>query len=45
MQLFDLRKDPGEQKDVAAEHPDVVVGLKKLYDDLSGAAPPATPSN
>lgn len=32
MQLFDLQNDPGEQRDVAAEHPLVVERLKKLFD-------------
>jgi len=32
--LFDLATDPGEQKDVAAEHPDVVARLTKLADTM-----------
>jgi arylsulfatase A-like enzyme len=35
MQLFDLQNDPGEQQDVAAEHPDVVARLKELFDAAS----------
>jgi arylsulfatase A-like enzyme len=35
MQLFDLQNDPGEQTDVAAEHPDVVARLKARYDEMS----------
>jgi arylsulfatase A-like enzyme len=31
-QLFDLRNDPGEKSDVAAEHPEVVKELEKSYD-------------
>ena len=34
MQLFDLQADPGEQHDVAAQHPEVVERLKKLYDSV-----------
>jgi arylsulfatase A-like enzyme len=34
MQLFDLQNDPGEQTDVATEHPDVVARLKALYDEM-----------
>ena len=35
MMLFDLRTDPGEQHDVAAEHPEVVARLKAHYDAMS----------
>jgi uncharacterized sulfatase len=35
MQLFDLKNDPGEQRDVAAQHPDVVSRLKRLFDAAS----------
>ena len=34
MQLFDLQADPGEQHDVAAQHPEVVERLKRLYDGV-----------
>lgn len=34
MQLFDLANDPGEQQDVAAEHPEVVARLKAKYDAM-----------
>ncbi|MBI5686872.1 MAG: sulfatase [Verrucomicrobia bacterium] len=40
MMLFDLQSDPGEQKDVAAEHPDIVARLKTLYDQLNKDVPP-----
>jgi len=30
IQLFDLKTDPGEQKDVAAEHPDLVVRFEEI---------------
>ena len=36
MLLFDLQADPGEQRDVAAGHPEVVARLKKLADALKG---------
>lgn len=32
LQLFDLSEDPGEQRDVAAEHPEVVSRLRSLFD-------------
>lgn len=32
MQLFDLLSDPGEQRDVTAQNPDVVARLRRLYD-------------
>ncbi|MBC7817742.1 MAG: sulfatase-like hydrolase/transferase, partial [Planctomycetaceae bacterium] len=35
MQLFDLQADPGEQRDVAAQHPEVVARLKRLYDGVA----------
>jgi arylsulfatase A len=31
-QLFDLEADPGEQRDLAADHPDVVARLTAIYD-------------
>lgn len=33
--LVDLQADPGEQRDVAAEHPDVVESIQKRMDELS----------
>ena len=39
MSLFDLANDPGEQHDVAAEHPDVVARLKARYDEMSKEVP------
>jgi uncharacterized sulfatase len=44
MQLFDLQSDPGEQRDVAAEHPDVVAWLKKLYDATNKDVPADLPN-
>jgi uncharacterized sulfatase len=35
MQLFDLETDPGEQRDVASLHGEVVRRLKKNFDDLT----------
>lgn len=34
MQLFDLQNDPGEQRDVAAQHPEMVRRLKAAYDEM-----------
>jgi uncharacterized sulfatase len=34
MMLFDLQRDPGEQHDVAAEHPDIVARLQQHVDKL-----------
>jgi hypothetical protein len=39
MMLFDMEADPGEQHDVAAEHPDVVARLRGLFDKLDAEAP------
>ena len=39
MRLFDLANDPGEQRDVAAEHPDVVARLKARYDETLKEVP------
>jgi uncharacterized sulfatase len=36
MMLFNLDDDPSEQHDVAAEHPDVVKRLKKMFDEVEG---------
>ncbi|MCB1089164.1 MAG: sulfatase-like hydrolase/transferase, partial [Verrucomicrobiae bacterium] len=40
MQLFDLLNDPGEQKDVAAEHPEVISRLKQAFDAIAIDAGP-----
>jgi uncharacterized sulfatase len=40
MQLFDLRTDPAEQHDVAAQHPDVVARLKKAFDAVNAQPRP-----
>ncbi len=31
-ELYDLEQDPGEEKDIAAEHPDIVTFLRERYD-------------
>ncbi|MBM3879026.1 MAG: sulfatase [Verrucomicrobia bacterium] len=45
MMLFDLEHDPGEQRNVAAQHPDVVARLKQGYDEASRMAPERRPPN
>lgn len=42
MMLFDLEADPGEQRDVAAEHPDVVSRLKAMFDQMDAQVPRIT---
>lgn len=44
MMLFDLEEDPGEQRDVAARHPDVVRRLKELFDRMNDAVPAPPPA-
>jgi arylsulfatase A-like enzyme len=44
MSLFDLRDDPGERRDVAAEHPDIVARLKAHYDRVVGEFPAGSPA-
>jgi arylsulfatase A-like enzyme len=39
MQLFDLQNDPGEQHDVATQHPDEVKRLKAAYDAMNKDVP------
>ena len=41
--LFDLEADPGEQHDVAAEHPDVVERLTKEIEAFDASLSPARP--
>ncbi|HBJ85581.1 MAG TPA: arylsulfatase [Verrucomicrobiales bacterium] len=41
MQLFDLQSDPGEQVDVAAQHPDEVKRLQAAYDVMNKDVPAA----
>jgi arylsulfatase A-like enzyme len=44
MQLFDLQNDPGEQRDVATQHPDVVARLKRLHDAMNKQVPDDLPN-
>jgi arylsulfatase A-like enzyme len=44
-ELFDLKADPGEAKNVAAENPDVVARLAKAYDAWWVKVVPATLEN
>lgn len=39
MMLFDLATDPGEQKNVAAQNPEVVARLKAMFDKLNAEVP------
>ncbi len=39
MMLFDIASDPSEQRDVSAEHPDVVQRLKAIYDRTLAEVP------
>ena len=41
MSLFNLEKDPAEQHDVSAHHPEVVTKLKALYDKMNTEVPPS----
>jgi hypothetical protein len=43
MSLFDLRDGPGERRDVAAEHRDVVARLKAHYDRVVREFPAGSP--
>ena len=40
MALFDLKNDPGEQHNVADQHPEIVARLKGLYDQMNKDVPP-----
>ena len=39
MQLFDLQSDPGEQTDLAAQHPEIVTRLKMRFDEMNRDVP------
>lgn len=36
LQLFDLQTDPGEQRDVSAQHPEIVARLRRAYASQRG---------
>lgn len=42
--LYDIRKDPEETTDVAADHPDVVAAMRERYDAFVATLPPLKPS-
>ena len=44
MMLFDLEADPAEQRDVAAERPEVVARLKSLFDKMAAQVPDELPN-
>ena len=44
-ELFDLSADPGETKNIAAEHPEVIAELRKAYDAWWAEIVPATLEN
>ncbi len=39
LMLFDIETDPGEQADVAAEHPEIVAQLRDLFETLDAEVP------
>lgn len=41
MMLFDLEADPGEQQNIAGQHPDIVADLKAEYDAMFEQFPAA----
>ena len=45
LQLYDLGKDPRQQKDVSAEHPDVFKRLKQGYEDWFADVSSTRPDN
>ncbi len=45
MMLFDIDRDPSEQNDVSADHPDVVQQLKASYDRMRSEVPEFEPPN
>jgi arylsulfatase A-like enzyme len=43
MMLFDLEADPAEQHDVAAQHPEVVERLRRMFEETEREAPKLEP--
>ena len=43
--LYDLRADPGERRDVAADHPEIVAALRRQLDELTSQAPRRPPAD
>jgi arylsulfatase A len=43
IELYDLENDPGEQRDVAAEHPEIVARLRAYMDEAHTPSPIWTP--
>lgn len=44
LMLFDMEADRGEQRDVAAEHPEVVARLRKIFDKMDAQTPDGYPA-
>ena len=44
MMLFDLDSDPGEQKDVSAQHPNIVDRLRGMFEKMRAEVPNYPPS-
>ena len=44
LMLFDMAADPSEQRDVAAEHPEVVARLKAVFDRVAADVPGSFPA-
>ncbi len=44
LMLFDMEADRGEQRDVAAEHPEVVARLRKIFNAMDAQTPESYPA-